>query len=138
MNESDHIANCWAGIHDRGALLLIAAAFLFASYAAIAGEADVVSARAVQTADDTRNFEATLRCDDRGFDYFCDRFEILSPNGAVLAVRVLDHPHVDEQPFTRELTGVRIHTGLARSILIRAHHNVRGYSGEALKLPLLK
>lgn len=89
-----------------------------------------------QAADGTWSFEVTLRCDGRGAAYFCDRFEILMPNARVIGVRRLLHDHTDEQPFTRELQGVNLPSGFTQDVLIRGHHNVRGYDGATLKLDL--
>lgn len=46
------------------------------------------------------------------------------------------HDHTDEQPFTRELHGVHVPNGFPQGVLIREHHNIRGYDGAALKLDL--
>ena len=103
---------------------------------AIAGEADVIAATARRAADGTWTFEVTIRSNDKDLNYYCDRFEVISPSGGVLGVRELEHPHGDEQPFTRELRGVRINPGLVRGVLIRAHHKARGYDGASLKVRL--
>ncbi len=103
---------------------------------AIAGAADVIAATARQAADGTWSFEVTMRCDDRGAAYFCDRFEILTPTARVIGVRRLLHDHTDEQPFTRDLQGVNVPNGFPRGVLIRGHHNIRGYEGATLKLDL--
>ena len=102
----------------------------------MAGAADVIAATARQAADGSWSFEVTMRCDDRGPDYFCDRFEVLTPTARVVGVRRLLHDHTDEQPFTRDLQGVNVPDGLSRGVLIRGHHNIRGYDGATLKLDL--
>jgi len=113
------------------ALLLI-----FTSPLAIAGAADVIAATARQLADGTWSFEVTMRCDDKNAAYFCDRFEVLTPTARVIGVRRLLHDHTDEQPFTRDLQGVNVPDGFPRGVLIRGHHNIRGYEGATLKLDL--
>ena len=111
---------------------------LCASPIIIAGEADVIAGKAKRGADGTWTFEVTIRSNDKDFNYYCDRFEVLSPSGGVLGVRELEHPHADEQPFTRELRGVKIPLGgIVRSVLVRAHHNIRGYDGATVKVRLL-
>lgn len=92
-----------------------------------AGEADVVAARAVCAARVCRFF-VTVRHADAGWEHYADRYEVLAPDGSVLATRVLQHPHVDEQPVTRGLDGVRIPDGIAR-VRLRAHDLVHGYGG---------
>lgn len=56
---------------------------------AMASVADVIAATARQAADGTWAFEVTMRCDDSSAEYFCDRFEILTPGGRVAEVRGL-------------------------------------------------
>jgi hypothetical protein len=58
----------------------------------------------------TRTFlvDVTVRSADRGWDYYADAFEVLSPDGTVLGRRELLHPHENEQPFRRELQGLKI------------------------------
>lgn len=116
--------------------VVVALPLIFTSPLAIAGAADVIAATARQAADGTWNFEVTMRCDDRNAAYFCDRFEILTPTSRVIGVRRLLHDHTDEQPFTRDLQGVKVPVGFPRGVLIRGHHNIRGYEGATLKLDL--
>src|SRR3990172_2922698 len=101
---------------------VVALSLTCASGLALAGAADVIAATARQAADGSWSFEVTMRCDDRGPDYFCDRFEVLTPTARVVGVRRLLHDHTDEQPFTRDLQGVNVHDGLSRGVLIRGHH----------------
>ena len=79
---------------------LILIAILASAFSAWAGEADVLSAKVTKSGSGTYNFDVTIRSNDRGWDYFCDRFEVLTPDGKVLGVRTLLHPHETEQPFT--------------------------------------
>ena len=115
---------------------VVALSLTCASPLAMAGAADVIAAAARQAADGTWSFEVTMRCDDRGATYFCDRFEVLTPTVHVIGVRRLLHDHTDEQPFTRDLQGVNVPDGFPRGVLIRGHHDIRGYKGATLKLDL--
>ncbi len=70
---------------------------------------------------DSYLFSVTLEHPDEGWNHFADRWEIWTPDGKTrIGVRVLLHPHVDEQPFTRSLSGVDIPEGITQ-VLIRAH-----------------
>ncbi len=100
-----------------------------------AGEADVVHAEARRTAEGVYRFDVTLRHKDAGWDHYADRWEVLGAEGAVMATRVLHHPHVDEQPFTRGLSGVKLPPGLTR-VRVRAHDSVHGYGGKEVELTL--
>lgn len=46
----------------------------------------------------------TLRHDDTGWDHYANQWNVLDETGAIIGTRVLHHPHVNEQPFTRSLT----------------------------------
>lgn len=102
---------------------------------AVAGEADVVGASAQRASDGTWTVSATVRHDDSGWDHYADAWEIVTADGAVLGRRVLLHPHVGEQPFTRDLRGVEIPAGVDR-VTVRAHDTVHGYGGETFELIL--
>jgi len=80
----------------------------------------------------TSSISVTVRSDDAGWEAYADRWEVLV-DGRVIAERVLTHPHVDEQPFTRSLTGVQLPTDADR-IVVRAHHSVGGFCGSELSV----
>lgn len=100
-----------------------------------AGEADVVAARAEQSTDGAWRFEVTVAHEDEGWDHYADLWQVLTPDGAVLGERVLAHPHVDEQPFTRSLNGVTIPDGTDR-VEIRARDSVHGFGGRSVSIEL--
>jgi hypothetical protein len=102
---------------------------------AFAGEADVVAATAHCDAKSICRFAVTLRHADTGWDHYADRWEVLTSEGALLATRVLRHPHVDEQPFTRRLKGVALPKGIGR-VRIRAGDSVHGLGGAELVVDL--
>ncbi len=69
--------------------------------------------------------DVTLAHPDSGWDHYADRWQVEAEDGTVLGQRILHHPHVDEQPFTRSLTGVMLPDG-TRRIFIRAGCSVHG------------
>jgi hypothetical protein len=75
------------------------------------------------------SFDVTLAHPDTGWDHYADAWEVLAPDGTSPGIRELAHPHVDEQPFTRSLSGVTVPAG-ADHVLIRARCQVDGW-GEA-------
>jgi hypothetical protein len=100
----------------------------FAASTATAGEVDVIRVAAKKTAQNTYRFDVTLRHDDTGWDHYANKWEVAAPDGTVLATRVLAHPHVEEQPFTRSLTGIKI-PGSTRQVIVRGGDSVHGLGG---------
>ena len=100
-----------------------------------AGEADVVAVEARQGSDGSWRFDVTLRHGDEGWDHYADRWDIVGPDGTVYGKRVLAHPHVNEQPFTRSLSGVGIPDNLV-SVVVRGHDLVHGLGGKELQVDL--
>jgi hypothetical protein len=113
----------------------LAAPALLAAAAAAAGEADVLAARATCDASRVCRFEVTVSHADSGWEHYADRFEVLAPDGEVLATRVLRHPHVQEQPVTRDLVGARVPAGVDR-VTIRAHDSQHGFGGTEVEIPV--
>jgi len=99
-----------------------------------AGPADVVEASA-RCEGSVCTFEVTVRHADTGWDHYADAWEVLAPDGEVLGRRVLHHPHVEEQPFTRQLRGVEVPEGV-REVRIRARDSVHGFGGREAEVPL--
>ena len=116
-------------------VLLLAAALGAQSGPAGAGEVDVVNVVVRQSTAGVYRFDVTLRHADEGWDHYADGWEIRDGDGAVLATRVLVHPHVDEQPFTRGLGGVRLPEALA-AVTVAGHDSVHGYGGKEMTVDL--
>lgn len=112
----------------RTALLALPWLF-FGAGAASADAPRVVAAQASPNGDGTYTVSATIRHADTGWEHYADGFTVLAPDGRVLAHRVLYHPHVDEQPFTRSVDDVRVPAGI-RAVIVRAHDKVHGEGGE--------
>ena len=102
---------------------------------AAAGEVDVVDVAVQHAGADRFNFDVTLQHADTGWDHYANRWEIVAPDGTVLGTRTLYHPHVDEQPFTRSLTGVTIPRKIDR-VVIRAHDSVHALGGRTMTVVL--
>jgi len=89
-------------------------------------------------AQDTGNgwrFDVSITHPDTGWDHYADGWEVLTPDGKSLGMRELAHPHVNEQPFTRSLSGVEIPAGLSK-VLLRARCNVTGWSDTRVPVTL--
>jgi len=95
---------------------------------ALAGEADVVGVEVAKEGEGRFRFDVTVRHADEGWDHYADRWEVRGPDGDVFGVRKLAHPHVNEQPFTRSLSGVAIPADVGE-VRVRARDSVHGYGG---------
>ena len=107
------------------------ACLLFMTTAVYAGQADVVAAKVARTGNDTYKFDVTVRHTDEGWKHYADKWDVTAPDGTVLGTRILAHPHVDEQPFTRSLIGVKIPESIDR-VTVRGHDLVHGYGGKTV------
>jgi hypothetical protein len=114
--------------------ILLVGLLLFAS-AVLGGEADVVDVKVRRSSSGTYDFDITVKSVDKGWDYYADAFEVLGPDGKVLGRRVLYHPHETEQPFTRDLYGVKIPADVTQ-VTVRARHKPKGYDGATMRVTL--
>jgi hypothetical protein len=97
---------------------------------------EIVNATASNSAN-SWTFSVTLKHGDTGWDHYADLWQVFSPDGTMLGERVLLHPHVDEQPFTRSLSGVEIPANVSE-VIIRARDSVHGVSPQEYHLKLRK
>ena len=68
----------------------------------------MLSAEVEHTSGDFYRFTVTVKHDDESWEHFAKAWEILDLEGNILGARILLHPHIDEQPFTRSLSGIVI------------------------------
>ena len=95
----------------------------------------VVEAVTVTQTGETWRFDVTLSHPDTGWDHYADGWRVLDMNDNELGLRVLFHPHVEEQPFTRSLSGVVIPEGTTE-VQIEARCNIDGWSArKTVSLP---
>ena len=94
---------------------------------AAAGPADVIGVE-VRGAREALTFDVTVRHDDAGWDHYADAWRVVAPDGSVLGTRERLHPHADEQPFTRSLSGVTVPAGVP-TVTVEAHDSVHGWGG---------
>jgi hypothetical protein len=115
--------------------LFAAISFALMPASVCAGTADVTNANVTCQSNSTCQFTVTLRHADKGWDHYANRWEVLSLEGEVLGTRILYHPHVNEQPFTRSLGGVRIPPE-TKQVRVRARDSVHGYGGKEIIVDL--
>lgn len=119
-----------------GAILIL----LFGLEAVVDAQEDcahVVGATATQSdTTGTWMIAATVSSTETGWDKYADEWRIENPaDGAILGTRVLAHPHENEQPFTRSLSGVEI-PGDIDVVTISARDSMLGYCGDTFQLTL--
>jgi hypothetical protein len=121
-------------VRARLETVLSAMILTISAHATEAGQADVIDVE-TRPSGDTWRFDVTVQHEDAGWDHYADRWEVLAPDGSLLGVRELLHPHVDEQPFTRSLSGVRIDPSIGR-VKVRARDSIHGFAGESFEVEL--
>lgn len=98
-----------------------------------AGEADVVDVK-VSGSGGEYSFSVTVEHADEGWDHYADGWEVVGEDGTVYGRRVLAHPHVNEQPFTRS-GRISIPVGV-KTVIVRANDSVHGLGGKEIIVPL--
>lgn len=94
----------------------------------------------IETATATRSgdrwtISVTLSHPDTGWDHYADGWRVETAAGDILGTRILHHPHVNEQPFTRSLPAITLPADLD-TIHIRAKCSIDGWSNSTTPLPL--
>lgn len=104
--------------------------------------ADVLFVRATEAEDGTWSFAVTVQHPDTGWENYADGWDLLTPDGEVMQpdgaspfTRLLTHPHVEEQPFTRSRSDIRLPAGTER-VRVRAHSLVGGFGGQEVEVDL--
>lgn len=104
------------------------------------GDADVEYVKVVQHDDGTWTFVVTVRHADTGWDDYADGWDVVV-HGVVAKkesdafTRVITHPHVNEQPFTRSQSGLVVND---EEVVVRAHDSVDGFGGKEVVVDLRK
>ena len=104
--------------------------------AALAGEADVVGVKVTKSGGGVYRFDVTVAHADSGWEHYADKWQVHDLDGNLLGERVLAHPHVGEQPFTRSTT-VKVPPGVGR-VRVRAHDKVHEFGGEGVVVDLVR
>ncbi len=119
--------------------LLIAASLLagpvYAADLASQKHPDVIAATVKARDADTFDFDVTVSSPYDTPQRYADGFRVTDKGGEVYGERKLWHDHATEQPFTRDLHGVRIPRAV-RSVMVQARDQKFGYGGRTLELIL--
>lgn len=116
---------------------LAACALILVALPAMPARADppvIEAVRARQTAGGWQ-IDVTLSHPDTGWSHYADGWRVLDMEGNELGRRVLSHPHVTEQPFTRSLTGLQLPEGTTR-VQLQARCLVDGWNSKTTTVTL--
>jgi len=102
--------------------------------AAWSGDVEIVHAEFWQRGAEW-SVNVTLRHGDTGWDHYADAWRVVAADGSDLGTRTLYHPHENEQPFTRSLSGVKIPPGMT-TVFVEAHDKVHGWSPQRVEVNL--
>jgi len=102
-----------------------------------AGKVKILAAEFTSSGDNQWSVSVTLKHNDTGWNHYADNWQVVDGEGNVLGDRVLYHPHVGEQPFTRSLDNVKIPEGTT-TVYIKAHDKVHGWMPDRLTVDLDK
>jgi len=101
---------------------------------ALAGEATIQHAE-FEKYGASWTISVTLQHGDTGWDHYADGWRVVTREGKVLGHRTLYHPHVNEQPFTRNLSNITIPAEI-NAVFIEAHDKVHGWNPQRLEVNL--
>lgn len=104
------------------------------------GCAHVVDGTATEQSPGVWLIAATVSSTETGWDKYADEWIVSTKNigndeMTVLGTRSLAHPHENEQPFTRSLSGVMIPEDVS-TVVLSARDSVLGYCGDTYELSL--
>ncbi len=92
---------------------------------------EVLAVELRETGPGVFNVSTTVRSVDVEGVSYADAWEVRDGSGRVLGIRVLTHPHANEQPFTRSLGNVEIPNDVLE-VEVEARDSVRGFCGVGL------
>ena len=102
-----------------------------------AGEVNVINVTALQHENGTWTISATLQHNDASWSHYANRWDVVDSDGNLFGSRELLHPHVEEQPFTRSLSAIKIPENLDE-VMILANDSKHGTGGKTFILKLLR
>jgi hypothetical protein len=112
-------------------------ALLGGASGALAGQADVTNVEIKYRGFTGYDFNVTVRHEEESPVHFVDRWEIVAPDGRILGTKRFTSAHVNEQPFTRMLSGVSIPPQIDR-VTVRAHDTQHAFGGREVTVQVPK
>ena len=77
------------------------------------------------------SFSVGIQSADTGCEQYADWWEVLTPTGDLIYRRILQHSHVEEQPFIRSGGPIAINENT--EVIVRGHMNTSGYGEVAFQ-----
>ena len=117
--------------------LFTSALVLAVSHSSKANDINILAAAIIHQSHGEYLVNVKLEHHDTGWQHYADEWRLVDNKGNILGSRVLQHPHVHEQPFTRSLSNVKISSEL-ETVYIEAHDKVHGWTKNRLMIDLTK
>ena len=96
---------------------------------------DVLAAKVRATGNNSFDFDVTVSSPYDSAKRYADGMRARSPDAQVYGERKLFHDHASEQPFTRDMYGVKVPPGI-KSVVIEARDQKHGYGGKTIVVTL--
>lgn len=96
---------------------------------------DIVAVKVRAAGTDLFDFDVTVSSPYDTPARYADGFRVATLSGQVLGERKLLHDHQDEQPFTRDLHGLRIDKSIKR-VVVQGRDQRFGYGGRSFQVTL--
>ena len=110
---------------------------LMLSQSSKANDINILAAAIIHQSHGEYLVNVKLEHHDTGWQHYADEWRLVDNKGNILGSRVLHHPHVHEQPFTRSLSNVKLSNEL-QAVFIEAHDKVHGWTKIRLMIDLTK
>ena len=118
-------------------ILFTSALLLSLSHISKANDISILAAAIIHQSHGEYLVNVKLEHHDTGWQHYADEWRLVDDKGNILGSRVLQHPHINEQPFTRALSNIKLGSGL-ETIYIEAHDKVHGWTKNRLMIDLSK
>jgi len=103
VTHANRIKTCLSNTCRNLPAAMLAGMFAVGSSISFADDAAITDVKIEPAGDGVYQVSVTLLHADTGWDHYANRWDVLDEDGNILGTRVLAHPHVNEQPFTRSL-----------------------------------
>ncbi len=123
------------GVAMASSALIVGANTLRAQIVTSQKHPDVIAAKVTARGADSFDFDVTLSSPFDTPERYADAFRVSGLDGQHYGERILLHDHQNEQPFTRDLYGVKIPTGI-KAVVVQGRDQKHGYGGKTLVVAL--